>query len=192
MIADWRQLFGQPDLPFYIAMLPVYMERRTQPGTDTWTDLREAQLLTARTVPHTGIAITVDTGDAKDLHPTDKQPVGERLALLALHDVYGKAIASQGPTFERAEKIAGGLRLHFTHTDGGLVVKGDKLGEFSVAGADRAWHWAEARIEGDAIVVSSPAVSDPVAVRYAWQANPLAALYNGAGLPAAPFRTDDW
>ena len=88
--------------------------------------------------------------------------------------------------------LPGALKLNFAHTDGGLVVKGDKLGEFSVAGKDHQWHWANARIDGNSVVVSSPQVPEPVAARYAWQANPLATLYNGAGLPAVPFRTDDW
>lgn len=192
LIADWRALFRQPDLPFYIASLPAFMHRRDQPGFDGWTQVREAQLLAARTVPHTGTAVTVDTGDADNIHPTDKVPVGERLALLALHDVYGKDVVSHGPEFLKAEPVPGGLRLHFTHADGGLVVHGDKLGEFAVAGADQAWHWADARIDGDTIIVSAAAVPAPVAVRYAWQANPLATLFNGRGLPAAPFRSDDW
>ena len=192
LIADWRLLFGQPDLPFYIVSLPAFMPRRDQPGSDGWTELREAQALTARTVPHTALAVTVDTGDAANIHPPDKQPVGERLALLALRETYGREVASQGPTFTRLEKIAGGLRLHFTHTDRGLVVRGERLGEFSLAGPDHVWHGAEARLDGDCVVVASPAVSDPIAARYAWQANPLATLFNGAGLPAVPFRTDDW
>ena len=154
--------------------------------------MREAQILTGRTVPHTGTAITVDTGDADDIHPTEKLPVGERLALLALRDVYGQDVVSQGPVFDRIENLPGALRVRFRHTDGGLVVKGGQLGEFALAGADRQWHWAEARLEGDTVVVSSPAAPEPVAVRYAWQANPLATLFNGAGLPAAPFRSDDW
>lgn len=192
LIADWRALFAAPDLPFYLVSLPAFMARRDQPGSDAWTELREAQALTARTVPNTGLAITIDTGEADNIHPTDKLPVGERLARLALRHTYGRDIPSEGPAFERADKIAGGLRLHFTHTDGGLVVRGERLGEFSVAGPDRVWHWAEARIEGDTVLVSSPAVPAPVAARYAWQANPLATLHNAAGLPAAPFRTDDW
>ena len=192
LIADWRVLFGQPDLPFYIVSLPAFMPRRDQPGSDGWTELREAQALTVRTVPHTALAVTVDTGDAANIHPPDKQPVGERLALLALRQTYGRAVASQGPTFTRLEKIAGGLRLHFTHTDRGLVVRGERLGEFSLAGPDHVWHGAEARLDGDCVVVASPAVSDPIAAHYAWQANPLATLFNGAGLPAGPFRTDDW
>jgi len=192
MIADWRTLFGRPDLPFYLVSLPAFMARRDQPGTDGWTELREAQALAARTVPHTALAITVDTGDANNIHPTDKQPVGERLALLALKHTYGRDVVCDGPTFTRAEKFSSALRLHFDHTAGGLIVRGEKLGEFSVAGADHVWHWAEAKIEHDTIVVSSPEVPEPIAARYAWQANPLATLFNAAGLPAAPFRTDDW
>jgi sialate O-acetylesterase len=192
MIADWRVLFGRPDLPFFIASLPAFMKRRDQPGTDGWTGVREAQMLTARTVPHTDIATTVDTGDADNIHPTEKLPVGERLALLALREVYGKDIVSQGPVFARTEIMPGGLRLHFTHTESGLVTKGDTLGEFSIAGADRVWHWAHAKLDGDTVIVSSADVPAPVAVRYAWQSNPLATLFNGAGLPAEPFRTDDW
>ena len=191
LIADWRELFRQPNLPFYIVGLPAFMQRRDQPGTDGWTEVREAQALTARTVPHTGLAITVDTGDANNIHPIDKLPVGERLALLALRDVYGKDVVSQGPVLERAENLPGALRLHFNHTDGGLVVKGDELGEFSLAGADGTWHWAHAKLDGDTIIVSASAVPTPDDVRYAWQANPLATLFNGAGLPAAPFRTDE-
>lgn len=192
MIADWRALFAAPDLPFYIVSLPAFMARRDQPGSDAWTELREAQAHTARTVPHTALAITIDTGDANDIHPVDKQPVGERLARLALRHTYGRAnVVADGPRFERAEPAAGGLRLHFAHTDGGLVVRGPLAG-FAIAGRDRVWHWADARLEGETIIVSSPAVPEPVAVRYAWQANPPAPLFNGAGLPAAPFRTDDW
>ena len=192
MIADWRALFRQPDLPFYIAGLPAFMKRHEQPGAPGWAELREAQMLTARSVPHTGVAITVDTGDADNIHPIDKLPVGERLALLALREVYGKDVVSQGPVFERAENLPNALRLHFTHTEGGLVAKGDQLGEFSLAGADHVWHWAHAKLDGDTIIVSAAAVPAPVAVRYAWQSNPLTSLFNGAGLPAAPFRTDDW
>jgi sialate O-acetylesterase len=152
------------------------------------------------------LAITTDVGDAIDIHPKDKKEVGERLALCALANHYGKKIAFRGPTLadvERlpggmklksgnsvAEKLPGALKLTFTNADGGLVVKGEKLGEFAVAGEDRKWSWADAKIEGDAVIVSSADVPKPVYVRYAWQANPLATLFNGAGLPAEPFRTD--
>lgn len=192
MIADWRALFAAPDLPFYIVSLPAFMARRDEPGSDAWTELREAQAHTARTVPHTALAITLDTGDANDIHPVDKQPVGERLALLALQRTYGRTdVVADGPRFERMEPVTGGLRLHFTNIDDGLVARGP-LDGFALAGRDRVWHRAEAKLEGDTIIVSSPTVPEPVAVRYAWQANPPAPLFNGAGLPAAPFRTDDW
>ena len=105
---------------------------------------------------------------------------------------YGKKVVYAGPTLKSVDRLPSSIRIHFNHTDGGLVAKGDKLGEFSVAGDDHKWYWADARIEGDTIVVSSPSVPHPKEVRYAWQSNPLATLYNGAGLPATPFRTDDW
>ncbi len=192
MIGDWRQAFGQGDFPFYIVSLPKFMQHRDQPGDDAWAELREAQAFTARTVKDSGLAVTVDTGDADNIHPKDKEIVGERLAFCALAKTYGEKIPHAGPTYKWAAQIPGALRIHFTHTDGGLVVKGGPLGEFSIAGADRQWHWANAKIDGDTIIVSSPNVPQPVAVRYAWQANPEATLYNGAGLPAVPFRTDDW
>lgn len=192
MIGDWRKLFGQGDFPFYIVSLPAFMHHRDQPGDDAWAELREAQAWTARNLKNSALAVTVDTGDPDNIHPKDKKVVGERLALCALAREYGKKIPCAGPTFVSVEYLPDALKLHFSHTDGGLVVKGDKLGEFAVAGDDRQWHWAEARVEGDSVVVSSPMVSNPQAARYAWQADPAATLYNGAGLPAVPFRTDNW
>jgi sialate O-acetylesterase len=192
LIGDWRKAFQQGDFPFYIVRLPAFMHRKDQPGDDAWAELREAQALTAQTVKNTAVAVTVDTGDADNIHPQDKQVVGERLALCALSGEYGKPVVSAGPTFAAVTPQPGALKLQFDHTDGGLIVKGGDLREFSVAGEDRKWHWAEARIEGDAVVVSSPVVPQPVAARYAWQANPAAALFNGSGLPAVPFRTDNW
>ena len=192
MIADWRTLFHEGDFPFYIVSLPAFMHHRDQPGSDSWAELREAQAWTAQKVKHSGLAVTIDTGDPDNIHPIDKQVVGERLALCALANEYGEKIPFAGPTFASMTHLPGALKLRFNHTDGGLVVKGDKLGEFSVAGKDHRWHWAESRIEGDSVVVSSSSVPDPQAARYAWQANPAATLFNGAGLPAVPFRTDDW
>jgi sialate O-acetylesterase len=154
--------------------------------------LREAQALTARAVPNCGLAITIDTGEADNIHPKEKKPVGERLALLALARVYGKSLVSEGPVYRTSERVGNAMRIHFDHTDGGLKLHAAKPEEFSVAGADRQWRWADARIDGDDIVVSSADVPAPIAVRYAWQSNPKATLFNGAGLPAAPFRTDDW
>jgi len=190
MIADWRKTFGQGDFPFYIVSLAAFMQHRNQPGDDAWAELREAQAFAARTVPNSGLAVTIDVGDANDIHPKDKKEVGERLALWALANHYGRKVVTSGPFFASLEKIPGALRLHFANTDGGLVVKGDKLAEFAVAGEDHKWFWAEAKIEGDTVIVSSPQVPDPMAARYAWQSNPVATLFNGAGLPAVPFRTD--
>ena len=193
LIASWRDTFQDPHLPFYIAGLPFFQARRDTPGgSDGWAEIREAQAATVRQVPDTGLAVTIDTGDANNIHPTEKQPVGERLAACALAQHYGVKLPHEGPSFRALEPAPGALRLHFAHTDGGLMVKGDKLGEFSVAGEDHVWHWAQAKIEGDSVVVSSPDVANPVAARYAWQSNPLATLFNGAGFPAVPFRTDDW
>jgi sialate O-acetylesterase len=192
MIDNWRDQFDQSDLPFYIVGLPAFMQRHSVPGTDGWAELREAQALTAKDVRNCGLATTVDTGDADDIHPKNKVPVGDRLAYCALSQTYSEKIPYQGPTYASMKHLPGALKLSFKYADGGLVIKGDTLGEFSVAGSDRKWHWAEARIEGESVVVLSTEVADPVAARYAWQANPLATLYNGAGLPAVPFRTDDW
>jgi sialate O-acetylesterase len=192
MIDDWRKLFGQGDFPFYIVSLPAFEHRRSQPGDDSWAELREAQAMTARDVPNCGVAVTIDTGEADNIHPKDKRIVGERLARCALAQYYGEKIAFKGPTFAGADKLPGALRLRFDHADGGLVAKGGELKEFSVAGADHRWHWADAKLDGDTIIVSSPDVPGPIAARYAWQSNPAATMYNGAGLPMAPFRTDDW
>jgi sialate O-acetylesterase len=193
MIADWRRLFGQGDFPFYIVSLPAFKPRSATPVEgDQWAETRESQALTAASVPNSCLAVTIDTGEADNIHAKDKLPVGERLALCALAGYYGENVVSSGPTLASADRLAGAIRLHFAHTDGGLVVKGTKLEEFAIAGEDRKWYWAEARIEGDSVLVSSPSVPNPKEVRYAWQSNPAATLFNGAGLPAGPFRTDTW
>jgi len=193
MIADWRQAFGQGDFPFYIVSLPAFMKRSATPvDGDEWAETRDSQAIAAATVKNSCLAVTIDTGEADNIHPKEKKPVGDRLALCALAKHYGEKVVYQGPTLKKSKVEKDKMKLSFDHTDGGLVVKGDKLGEFSIAGADNKWYWAEAKIEGKSVVVSSPQVAKPVAVRYAWQSNPLATLFNGAGLPAAPFRTDDW
>ena len=193
MIADWRSLFQQGDFPFYIVSLPAFTKRSPSPvDGDEWTETRESQAIAAATVPNSCLAVTIDTGDPDNIHAKEKQPVGDRLARCALAKYYGKSVVFSGPTFESAEPLPGAIRLHFAHADGGLVVKGASLGEFSIAGEDRKWFWADARIEGDTIVVSSTSVPSPTQVRYAWQSNPAATLFNGAGLPAVPFRTDSW
>jgi sialate O-acetylesterase len=191
MIGDWRRAFQSGDFPFYIVSLAAFQKHKDVPGDDGWAELREAQAFTARTVSNSGLALAIDVGDADDIHPKDKKEVGERLALWALAHQYGKKVVCSGPTFDRADSIPGALKLHFKNTSGGLIVKGDKLGEFAVAGSDKKWFWADAKLEGDSIIVSSPNVKEPKFARYAWQANPLATLFNGAGLPAVPFRTDE-
>jgi len=190
MITDWRRAFGQGDFPFYIVSLAAHKQHKDAPGDDLWAELRAAQDFVANTVTSSGLAAAIDVGDASDVHPKDKKEVGERLALVALAGHYGKNIPYSGPRFASVQKVPGALKISFTHTDGGLVVKGDTLEEFSVCGDDCKWHWAHAKIEGDSVVVSSSEVPNPVAARYAWQANPKATLCNGAGLPAIPFRTD--
>jgi len=191
MIADWRRSFGQGDFPFYIVSLAAYMERKDAPGEDSWAELRAAQDFVANTVTNSGLAAAIDVGDAGNIHPKDKKEVGERLARVALARHYGKNIPYSGPRFASVERLPGALRLTFTHADGGLVVKGGKLEEFSICGQDHKWHWAYATIVGDSVVVSSSEAPTPVAASYAWQSNPKATLFNGAGLPAIPFRSGD-
>ena len=193
MIADWRKLFAQGDFPFYIVSLPAFQHRSETPTDAEWPETRESQALTAASVHNSCLAVTIDTGDPDNIHPKDKQPVGERLANCALAKYYGKKkTLYSGPTLASVDRLPSSIRLRFSHTDGGLVVKGEKLKEFSIAGEDHKWYWADARIEGKTIIVSSPSVPNPKEVRYAWQSNPAATLFNGAGLPAVPFRTDSW
>ena len=174
-------------------VLPAFRPRRPVPVTgDEWTETREPQAIAAAAIPNSCLAETIDTGDPDNIHAADKRPVGERLALCALANRYGKKIVYAGPTFASAGRLPGSIEIHFIYTDGGLVVKGTKLEEFSVAGQDQEWHWADGRVEGITVVVSSSEVPNPQEVRYAWQSNPAATLYNCAGLPAVPFRTDNW
>lgn len=192
MIGDWRRLFGQGDFPFYIVSLPAFMRHQDQPPESAWAELREAQALTARNVKKCALAVTIDTGEPDNIHPRDKKIVGERLALCALARQYGQRVSYQGPTLRSVERLPGTLKIHFDHADRGLIAKGGSPGEFSIAGKDRKWYWADAKIDGDAVILSSPKVPEPEAARYAWQSFPTANLYNGTGSPAVPFRTDDW
>lgn len=192
-IRDWRQAFGQGDFPFLFVQLANHMPRYDVPQDySAWADLRESQLKTLE-VSNTAMAVAIDLGDACDIHPRNKRDVGERLSFAALAKAYGKSCVYSGPMIELSEVSGSELRLHFSHTDGGLVAKGgNKLTGFAVAGTDKRFVWADARIEGSTVIVRSDKVSEPVAVRYAWADNPACNLYNGAGLPASPFRTDDW
>ncbi|MEI6078002.1 MAG: sialate O-acetylesterase [Verrucomicrobiota bacterium] len=186
LVKDWRARWGY-DFPFAWVQLPGYDDpRRNLPL------VREAMLKTL-SLPYTGMAITIDIGSRTNIHPPNKQDVGHRLAQWALGKVYGLEVPSTSGPLPAAHEIRGAEAvLNFSHTEGGLVVKGGALTGFVIAGADHLWKPAQARIEGDTVVVSSPEVKTPVAVRYAWENYPACNLYNGAGLPASPFRTDDW
>ena len=191
MIGDWRAQWKQGNFPFHIVQLANFTPQPQTPGDSDWAELREAQRMTAQKTPNVGLASAIDIGDANDIHPRNKQDVGKRLALTALAQTYGQKIEYSGPDY-RAMKIEGDkIRLNFTHAQGLKATEGDLKG-FAIAGADKKWHWADAKIDGDSVLVSSPQVLAPVAVRYAWANNPNANLTNAAGLPAVPFRTDDW
>jgi len=192
LIADWRARWGQGEFPFAWVQLANYRQVTNTPTPIShWAHVREG-MLKSLAVTNTGMAVAIDIGMADNIHPINKQEVGRRLALWALAKVYGEKIPFSGP-LPSGHKISGDeIVLSFTHTDGGLVAKHGELNGFVIAGADKQWHWAKARIEGEKVVVSSPDVKSPVAVRYAWADNPKCNLYNGAGLPASPLRTDEW
>ncbi|WP_367871239.1 sialate O-acetylesterase [Luteolibacter sp. Populi] len=192
MIGDWRKRFGQGDFPFYIVQLANFTARLPQPGESEWAELREAQTLTAKTLPNSGQAVIIDIGEAADIHPKNKQDVGKRLALQALAKTYGKKIVAAGPEFKEARAEGPAMRLSFDSIGGGLVAQGGTLKGFAIAGDDKKFVWADAKIDGTTILVSSPQVPQPAAVRYAWATNPEATLFNQEGLPASPFRTDTW
>ena len=192
LIRQWRDDWAQGDFPFYYVQLANYGRVREKPDDSRWAELREAQAMTLRT-PNTGMAVTIDIGEPADIHPKNKQDVGKRLALWALAKTYGKDVPYSGPLYRSMEKKDGQIAIQFDHVHGGLAAKdGKPLKGFAIAGGDKKFERAEARIEGDTVVVSSAKVPDPVAVRYGWADSPICNLYNGAGLPASPFRTDDW
>ena len=185
LVTDWRKSWGH-QFPFAWVQLPNF----GGPGRD-WPTVREGMRKTLA-LPGTGMAITIDIGEEKDIHPKNKQDVGRRLAAWALGTVYGRKVAISGP-LPAGHQIRGHeVVLNFKHTDGGLNAKGGALKGFTIAGADQQWKPAAARLEGDKVIASHPDVKQPVAVRYAWENWPTCNLYNGAGLPASPFRTDDW
>jgi sialate O-acetylesterase len=191
MIQSWRTAWNEPEAPFLFVQLANFMQRQDNPTDTNWARLREAQAL-ALELPHTGMAVAIDVGEAKDIHPKDKQTVGKRLALSALATVYYRDFAYSGPMFSGAQAEDNRVRLTFRHSDGMKAANGDKIIGFSIAGEDRKFYWANAEISGDHIIVSSPEVKEPAAVRYAWADNPECNLVNAAGLPAGPFRTDTW
>jgi sialate O-acetylesterase len=193
LIADWRGRFGRDDLPFLIVSLANYHGRKDKPGESAWAELREAQALTARRTPRCGMAVAIDLGETWNIHPLNKQEVGRRLALAAEAIACGKPVEWSGPWYTAMAVEGAAIRLRFDHLGGGLVASdGAALAGFAIAGEDHAFVWATARIDGDTVVVSSPDVPKPVAVRYAWADDPACNLANRAGLPAVPFRTDEW
>jgi sialate O-acetylesterase len=192
LIRDWRQAWGQGDFPFLFVQLASLNTLALQPQEGGWIpQVREGQLQTL-TVKNTGMAVAIDIGDAANVHPKNKQDVGRRLALAARALVYGESIPYSGPIYASMSVEGGAVRLRFKHTEGGLTAAGGTPIGFAVAGADRKFVWGDAKIDGDAVVVSNPEVMKPVAVRYGWADNPPVNLYNKAGLPASPFRTDNW
>jgi len=206
LIDSWRKTWNQPALPFLFVQLAALGEHKGEADklldmpsdalavlhsaglSSAWAELREAQLLTVKTVPKTGMAVAIDVGDPQDIHPKSKRPVAERLALAARAVAYGEEIVLSGPIFESLEFQGPAVRLLFKHVGGGLIAKGGPLQGFELGRADGSYVFAQAQIRGDSIVVSSKEVPKPVAVRYAWADFPRCNLYNAEGLPASPFR----
>jgi sialate O-acetylesterase len=184
LINSWRAAWSVGDFPFYFVQLPNY-------SNNSWPWFREGQA-NVLNASNTGMAVTIDIGEADNIHPKNKQEVGRRLALIAMANVYEQKVVFQGPQLARVQTNGPELKIAFQHTDGGLVAPGGALKGFVIAGADRNWVPAVARLDGEMVIVSSPTVPHPEAVRYDWAANPDGTLYNGAGLPAMPFRTDHW
>jgi sialate O-acetylesterase len=191
MIQSWRRAWNEEDFPFLFVQLANYLARHDEPTDSNWAALREAQTMTLE-LPHTGMAVTIDIGEGENIHPKDKQDVGLRLALAAEATVYYHDQEFSGPIYSGMQIEDDRLRLTFRHGEGMKAADGAKLKGFAIAGADKKFVWADAEVQGDHVIVSSPAVKEPVAARYAWADNPECNLINAAGLPASPFRTDDW
>jgi len=192
MIADWREQWGQGDFPFLYVQLANFLQTAAEPGESAWAELREAQDMTLA-IRNTGMATIIDIGEADDIHPQNKQDVGKRLALAARHVAHGENLTCSGPRYQSHQVEGAQVIVRFDQLGGGLTTPaGAPVTGFAIAGADKRFHWAEGKIVGDTVVLSSAAVTQPVAVRYAWADNPVCNLYNEAGLPAPPFRTDTW
>lgn len=214
LIKDWRSLWGNDRLPFYFCQLANWNPKMDRPVESRWAELREAQLMSL-SVPDNGMAVLIDTGESKDIHPQSKDIAGQRLARIALAQTYGKAIPFSGPIYDSMKVEGYMIRVSFQHLEAGLVARdvppeypvmrrtgetapllrnspNSELEGFAICGEDRNWVWADAKIDGDTVLVWSENVPAPVAVRYAWAENPTVNLYNQVGLPASPFRTDDF
>ncbi len=194
MIGQWRALWNEGDFPFLFVQLPNYMDPQVSPSESVSGQMLSRELfLQTLAVPNTGMAVTIDIGDAKDTHPKNKQEVGRRLAQWALNKTYGKDVVPSGPLYKSMRVEGGKIIIDFDDLGGGLATRDDaRLKGFAIAGDDKKFVWADARIVGDTVVVSSAEVASPAAVRYAWASNPDCNLINKAGLPASPFRTDQW
>lgn len=194
MIKDWRTKFNQGNIPFLFVQLANYMQEKATPGESEWAELREAQTL-ALQLPGTGMAVTIDIGEASDIHPKNKIDVGKRLGTAALKIAYAQETKNTSPLYKSMEIKEDSAVIYFTNESGDLVTK-DKYGYvrgFQIAGADKKFHWGKAYINNNSVIVYSEEVQKPLAVRYAWSDNPgVIDLYNTEGLPASPFRTDDW
>lgn len=199
LIRSWRKAWNLGDFPFYFIQEAAFGPRRNEPCEHSWAELREAQAM-ALAEPHTAMAVAIDTGGEGDIHPAVKAPLGDRLARAARALVYGEAIPYSGPVFQSMIREGNTLRLHFSHTYGGLATSdGKPVRGFAVSGGctdfsvgHRGFKWAKATIEGDSIIVESELVPNPIAVRYGWAQNPDLNLINSTGLPASPFRSDQW
>lgn len=191
MIKNWRDHWGQGDFPFLFVQLAPWRMIVDAPGESDWAELREAQLMTLKASPNTGMAVITDLGDEKNIHPVPKAPVGERLALAARSVAYGEKLVFSGPVYTKLEVKGNEAVLSFDHVGGGLETRGEKLLGFTIAGEDKVFYNAEARIDGDKLIVKHDQVKTPTMVRYGWANFPIVNLYNKEGLPATPFRTDD-
>ncbi|MEZ6122144.1 MAG: sialate O-acetylesterase [Planctomycetaceae bacterium] len=195
MISNWRQEWGQGDFPFYWVQLADFRPEKPDPADSSWAELREAQTMTMSRLANTGEAVIIDIGEGRDIHPKNKVDVGRRLARWALAKDYGVSVPFHSPQYKSMEKNGSSIVLSFDHVDGGGWRPFDvphPVG-FSIAGEDKKFVWADARILPDGrIEVSSKDIADPVSVRYGWADNPVVNMYDNAGLPLTPFRTDDW
>lgn len=189
LIRSWRANWGDDALPFYFVQLPNFADNN--PGGRQWARLREAQAK-ALELPATGMAVAIELGDPSNLHPTNKAEIGRRLALIAKAEAYHIPGDASGPMYAGISREGSALRVRFTHAGTGLIAHQRPTQSLEIAGPDKVFHVGTARIDRNTLLVSSPKVKEPVAVRYAWSNAPLANLYSGAGLPAAPFRSDDW
>jgi sialate O-acetylesterase len=192
MIQNWRDDWKQGDFPFFFVQLAPFMAIVSEPQESAWAELREAQLLTSLHCKSTGMAVITDVGDPKDIHPQKKEPVGARLALAARGIAYGQEIEYSGPVYDKMTVKDGKAILHFRHVGKGLEAKDGPLHGFTIAGSDHKFYNAKAEIQGDTVLVSCDKVAEPVAVRYGWANCPVVNLWNKDGLPASPFRTDDF